>query len=408
MRSKNKSINKIVFSKNSRLGWFVGIAIFTAACSTPEVSHKGVDEVDSTILKLLISNPGHTVFSQQATVKFGQSQHNDTVSVNGIIIPDERRTNIIAARFGGRIERLYVRFPFQYVKKGEKLLELYSPELNTSISEYLFLLEKDKSSSLTAQARKRLELLGLFDSQIREFEKNGNAPSSVSIYSAYEGFVITSSSNMPSNQSTQEKPTSGMSGMKSPDKNNAGEANSTSTLIREGSYISAGQTLFAINDAREVIALLSIEPGLQALMKKGMIVNVESELLPGNKLKGTIDLVEPVLQKGQRFLFARATMLNANGLLKFNSLVKAEIDFPIQQSYSLPSSCVFDLGKRKIVWVKTQRIDDVSVFIPRIVVVGNHDGAHAEILSGLKPGEEVALDAGLLVDREGLIQTELP
>ena len=326
--------------------------------------------------------------------------------MNGMIIPNQRRTNKIAARFGGRIEKLYVRFPFQHINKGEKLLELYSPELITAISEYLFLLKKEKTSSLVVQSRQKLVLLGLTDSQLNEFEKSGTAPQSIVLYSPYSGYVISSEPTQGSATSMQQNSAGGMSGMNQLgdlDKNNSA---TTSSAIREGAYITSGQTLFEINDAKEVVALLSVTSGMQASIKTGMPVDVVSELAPGAKINGTINLIEPVLEAKQRFLAIRIQVPNPNGVLKFNSLARGEIKLPLKNTFAVPSSCVFDLGKRKIVWVKTDSIGTGFVFTPRIIVAGNNDGINTEILSGLKPGEEIAIDAGLLVDREGIIQTE--
>lgn len=364
-----------------------------------------VKEIDVDILKLLAQPTGHTVLSRQSLIRFGKDASNDSISSKGFIIPDERRTNRIAARVGGRIEKLYVRFPYQYIRQGEKLLDLYSPELTTAINEYLFLQAKDSKSNLTIQARQKLVLLGLSNAQVRQFEISGNAPETITVYSPYSGYTVPFESASMSGGAIAERSSSEMGGMGPI--GNVSEKNSTSPNIREGSYVNIGQTLFAINDAQEVIALLSIAAIEQASVKIGLPVSVTSELFV-KPMSSSIDLVEPVFQNGQRFLFVRAPLANSNGLLKFNSLVTAKFSTNGSGTHTLPASCIFDLGNRKIVWVKSGEVDHVNIFTPRIIITGNTEAEITEIISGLQPGELVARNAGLLVDREGIIKTKQP
>lgn len=385
-------------------------ALLVTSCTSSPGTKPQVANADTAVLELLAQSTGHTVLSRQTVIRFGVTQPKDTLRMNGIIIPDERRTNKIAARFGGRIEKLYVRFPFQYVGKGEKLLDLYSPELNASISEYLFLRAKDSLSVLTAQAKQKLVLLGLTGSQLDQFVKAGKVPPSVSIYASYEGYVLPfdTPSNAANAMTGNNSSNPGMSSMGQTGNNNAATASTNSSAIREGAYISAGQTLFAINDAKEIIASFSISSAAFSSMQTGIMVNVKSELSPGQSISGSVQLIEPIFESGQRFVSVRVPLTNATGILKFNSLVTGELQHTSTSVYAIPSSCVYDLGERKIVWVKTGEADHVPFFTPRIITTGTDDGQNTEVLSGLQPGEEIAQDAGLMVDREGIIQIKQP
>jgi Cu(I)/Ag(I) efflux system membrane fusion protein len=266
------------------------------------------------------------------------------------------------------------------------------------------LQKQDKNSTLTAQSHQRMLLFGISETQISDFEKNGTAPPTVTLYSPYEGYAVPSEPMKATGGSMTSTSGGSMSEMNvsNSNDNQAGQ----SLQFREGAYITAGQTLFSINDAKEVIALLSVSPG--STIRSGMPLEITSELLPGQKINSAVNLVEPAQEAGQRFLYARAVLQNSNGQLSYNSLVKATTRTSTGLPNTLPSACVLDLGKRKIVWVKTKEVNQVSVFMPRIVVTGFVNDGYTEILSGLSTGEEVAQDAGLLVDREGIIQTELP
>lgn len=399
---------------NNRISGF-GIVLITVclcgACSSTQHEHPVTGATDTLLIEILAQTPAYTVLSEQSVVRFGDAIQSDTIGMNGIIVPDERRTNKIAARVNGRIEKLYVRFPYQYVSKGEKLLDLYSEELNTAINEYIFLWRKDSASLLTARSRQKLLLWGMMNFQMDGFTKTGKVPATISLYSPYSGYVVQmGGSNTSAGTASGPGDMGTMGSMKSPDvKSRSGQVSTTSASMREGVYVAAGQTLYALNDAKEVIALFSLTTADLSSVKEGTEVNVKNELLPGTFLTGTVDLVESSFESGdQRFLSARVKLENNSGVLKFNSLAKGEIIRSLPAAVTwLPSSCLFDLGTRKIVWVKSGVADGVPVFTPRIVVTGAGDAGRTEIISGLTQGEEVALEGGLMTDREGIIKTDL-
>ncbi|GAB3833958.1 hypothetical protein GCM10028895_53590 [Pontibacter rugosus] len=135
-----------------------------------------------------------TVISRQAVVQAGDSSMRYSFSGNGYVDFDQRRSRKIAVRVGGRIERLYIKYNYQYVRKGEKLMELYSPELNTFVEEFLFVSRQSKDPVLLDKARQKLRLLGLTEAQINQFTRSGRAPFTISVYSPYEGYVLFSPS----------------------------------------------------------------------------------------------------------------------------------------------------------------------------------------------------------------------
>ncbi len=104
-----------------------------------------------TDLDNVLADPNAAVLSRVATVQpvpagaaaAGGIAGADTLTLPGVVEYDPRRSRVVAARFGGRIERLLVRFNYQPVRQGQKLLDLYSPELVTAQQEYIFILEND-------------------------------------------------------------------------------------------------------------------------------------------------------------------------------------------------------------------------------------------------------------------------
>ncbi|MBK8923478.1 MAG: efflux RND transporter periplasmic adaptor subunit [Saprospirales bacterium] len=93
----------------------------------------------------------------------------------GYLAYDPRLLNVVSARFGGRIERLYARYPYQPVRKGQRILDIYSPEIATAQQELIFLLENDPANTvLLENARKRLSLLGLTGSKSGKWKRNAS------------------------------------------------------------------------------------------------------------------------------------------------------------------------------------------------------------------------------------------
>ena len=83
------------------------------------------------------------------TMKVRKDYSNKEVYLFGKVKPDERNIAELTARFGGRIEKLFVNFTGQNVNKGEKLATIYSPELVSAQKE---LLEAAENALVKAKA----------------------------------------------------------------------------------------------------------------------------------------------------------------------------------------------------------------------------------------------------------------
>jgi membrane fusion protein, copper/silver efflux system len=109
-------------------------------------------------------SPSKQVLSRQATVKLQSGINGEIIKTQGYITTDPNRNKSVAARFSGRIEKLYVKFSNQYVKQGDKIMDIYSPDLRTFQEEHLFILKSNNENSLIEKSREKLRLLGLTDS----------------------------------------------------------------------------------------------------------------------------------------------------------------------------------------------------------------------------------------------------
>ncbi|MBA4057041.1 MAG: hypothetical protein C0490_20165, partial [Marivirga sp.] len=326
--------------------WFMILA--TACGKQTQEDHISHSEHDNKDAINLISRPvNQVVLSSQKTIQPLRGSNKNTLKANGYIAFDERRNNKVAVRIPGRIERLYVKYNYQYVKKGQPIAELYSPELSTYQEEYLFLMNSAEDS-LAEMAKQKLKLLGLSESQILKVKNSGTVTQTVTITSSADGFIRFSSD--PVSSAAMNSSTSAMSSMTGVSSKDNNTETTQATQIREGVYVNKGQTLFVVNDCRKVWVILSTDLVSQAKIKNGDSVTLSSELQK-DPITAKVNFVEPIYQEEQRFTQLRIYLDNPLRSFKINSLIKAEF-LSSTSGLTVPTSSVFDLGTRKIVWVK--------------------------------------------------------
>ena len=366
---------------------------------------QGLDTLDEIYLSALPAN--QSVISKQSAVAVRDSMQQFTINGEGYITFDPRRNRKISVRIGGRIERLYVKYNYQYIRKGEKIMEIYSPDLNTYISEYIYIRQKSNDRELMEKAKQKLLLLGLSNAQIAQIDKSSTVPFTISIYSPFEGYVLFNPS--PSSGGMSASGTQGgmVGGMNSGTGGAPGGTSSTSlddNSIREGMYVGKDQTVFWINDFRTAWGIVAFSHENENMVKPGLDVVVKSELFPGQSFRSVVQMVEPVYSGAQKFTQVRLYFSNPNRKLKQNSLIRASA-FVNSSSLTVPASSVYYLGSTAIVWVlKATTKDGSNVFQARAIKIGNRSNEYIEVLKGLNSNEFVAKDAAYLADSETLIQ----
>jgi len=369
--------------------------------------HEHTDTLDG--LEHLLQSPSHTIISSQETVKPKLGKTPVNISGVGYVTMDERRNNKVSARTFGRIEKLYVKYNYQHVTKGEKILELYSPQLLTMQEELLFLLKNDTGGKMIERARQKLHLLGGSEQQLSKIEKSGIADATLSVYSPYSGFVFFSDESPASQKQMMMSGSSpsamqGMTGMSQPgNQQSESIAKSSGTQIREGDYVAEGQTLFMVNDFSEVWVLASFDANNQ-LISINTPVTINTELAPGKTFEGKINLIEPTFESGQKFIRARICIKNPEGLLKPNAYVTVTVNKEAE-AVTIPLSSVLDLGKRKVAFVRIGITTEGSgIFEAREIKTGIVIDERIHVTEGLSENDEIAKDAGYLIDSESLLR----
>lgn len=347
-------------------------------------------------------SPNKQVLSRQATVKLQTASEAQSIKAQGFIDYDRNRNQNVSARFGGRIEKLFVKYNLQFVNKGDKILELYSPELNTIQEQHLFLLKTETGKHLIEQSREKLKLLGITEQQISALENKGTFTQNIAVYSPASGYILFNSDEQTNtgSQATQQTSMSSMS--MNANTSDAQASGSAGVQIREGMYVNKGETLFSINDLQTVWAIISVPTQYHSSVQPNKQINIVSELFPAQILTGKILLAEKTFEeKQQRFVRVRVELPNPKAVLKLNSLVTAEFPLETKTGFQIPSSAVYRTGMNAFVWVKTGTTKNgTGIFELRKVVTGVVSNGTTTIVSGFAPDEEIALHAGALTDSE--------
>lgn len=338
------------------------------------------------------------VLSATATIRPERKSISDTLKVPGYLTYDARQLKAVSARYGGRIERLYVRYPFQPVQKGQHLLDIYSPDIATAQQDLIFLKENDPdNATLLENARRRLSLLGITDKQIREVENSGKPLLSLPVFSPYAGLLVENPGAGP----TATMPGRGMNDDKitPPPPAAAGTAELS---LKEGMYVQPGQRLFGLQSLATVWAILEFYPSAVQSLKVGQTVELHIESI-AEPFRGKINYIEPLYGSGSKNLRVRMYLPNPGGRLKPGALLNATVqggpDPGRDSALWIPASAAIDLGRSKIVFVKT-----AEGFRSRKISTGRRSGNMLEVTAGLSPDDEIAENGQLLMDSESFVK----
>lgn len=328
-----------------------------------------------------------------------------TSEVSGVITYDTRRQTSIASRVSGRIERLLIKYNYQPVSKGQLIMEIYAPDLAAAQRELLLVAKQ--GGPLLAAATQRLQLLGMQAAQIEQVLKTGRILYRIPVYSNANGYVLEQrSAAAPAAMAPASTATApagdGMSSM-----GGGGSAAAAATpaapantpvMLREGQYVSAGQSLFTIYQADNLVAEFAFPSALAAKIKPQQRllfypVHDKNALQPG-----VIGLIEPVYRNGQNFTLVRV-YLGAHHF-RAGQLLTASIPLVYHEGWWLPAKAVYRSGNQSLVFRKTH-----GAFTPVAVETGAAVAGMVQVTTPIADWE-VASNAAYLVDSESFIKTQ--
>jgi Cu(I)/Ag(I) efflux system membrane fusion protein len=290
----------------------------------------------------------------------------------GRIDYDEKRIGTFSPKIGGWIEDLYVDFTGRFVREGEPLLTIYSPDLVSTQEEYLLALKARQNWSkspfaevseggklLSESARRRLKLWDISDAQIQALEKSQEPMKTLALYSPFTGYVL-------------EK------------------------MVTRGQFVEAGMALFKIADLSVVWLIADIYEYELPSIRLGQKAVIEMTIYPGETFTGKVIYIYPFLDPQTRTAKVRFEFANLHDKLKPEMFANVEISVHLGNRLAIPEGAVIDTGVRKVVIVDRGS----GYFEPREVKLGLKAGEVFEVIDGLKAGERVVTSASFLIDSE--------
>ncbi len=301
-----------------------------------------------------------------------------TIRTFGNITYDETRIYTVNTKFNGWIEKLYVNFVGEKVKKGQPLFDIYSPELVSAQEEYLLAIQQHTSLSgssyhdiregarrLLDASRTRLRYWDLSDTQIKQIEMIGKVQKALTIYSPATGVVIKKQAF-------------------------------------EGHFVKAGEHQYEIADLSTVWVDVEVYEYELPWVRMGMDADMDLAYIPGKRFTGKVLYVYPFLTAKTRTARLRLAFANSNYQLKpgmyANIYISSTLD---KETLVVPQEAVIDSGVRKVVFVALGQ----GKFQPREVKLGVEGNDYEfQVLDGLREGEKIVVSAQFMLDSESRLR----
>lgn len=297
------------------------------------------------------------------------------IIASATIVTNESKIYKVNTKISGWVEKLYVNQTGQYVKKGEPLFEIYSPELLSAQEEYISVLKtleksnnpnlKKSLESLKESAKERLKLLDVSINDIEALETTKKAKRTVTVYSPATGYVF-------------EK------------------------MVFEGQRVMMNDIVVTISDLSSVWAEADIFQPDIPFVKVGTPVELSLPYWKEKKFYGKVNFIYPTINPDTRTLKVRMEVQNKDLVLKPQMFAEAKISYSIGSKISVSETAVFRTGKKEYVFIKDKDDHIKPVFVKTGLLSG--DGYY-EILEGLKVGDMVVSSANFLIDSESSLKS---
>ena len=348
-----------------------------------ETDSKKLSEIE---LEPLLKPTNEFVLSNIPVSAVQKREEQIEVEALGNIAYDTREVGTISSRVAGRIEKLYVRYRFQKITKGQHILDIYSPELLTAQQNLLFLLKNDAGNSSFIQAAKeKLLLLGMSSQQLHQIIQSGKPSMTIAVYSNYSGHIHEAAGGLTMNTASLAMKDIALI--------------TEELTLKEGMYLQKGQSVFSVYNPDRAWVILNIYGENQGLVKSGNGVSVIPETAPGKNFMASIDFIEPFYRKESKTLTARVYFNNSILKIPIGSQVRATIYGNSKEANWLPKEAVVSLGMDKIVFKKLANGFTALKINTGIIYKNN-----IQVLSGLDKTDSVALNAQYLMDSESFIK----
>jgi len=305
-----------------------------------------------------------------------------TIRTTANITYDETKLYTISTKIMGYIEKLYVDYTGQFVKKGEPLLSIYSPDLVSTQEEYLQAIKyrdqisgsgspisRQGAEQLVESAKRRLLNWDISEKEIQALEKRGTPEKTMTIYSPANGIV-------------------------------------TDKMVINGQSIMPGMALYKIADLSTVWGLAQIYQYELPWVHLGDKAELQLSYIPGKTFQGKITYIYPYLDSDSKTIQVRIEIQNTgNYEFKPGMFADAVIKSPLTvETIAVQSQAIIHTGTRDVAIVSIGN----GYFKPVNVTLGVHgDNGYVQVLNGLSEGEEIVTSSEFLIDSESNLNAAL-
>ncbi len=316
---------------------------------------------------------------QSIGVKTGTVEYkqlSDDVRATGNVAIDERLLSYVQVRFPGYIRKVYVNATYQYVRKGEPLFTVYSPDLVATQQEYLLARQNQKilrtstvdgvasgAEALSAAAEQRLEQWEVPPSELQKLKDTGKAITDLTINSPVSGYVT--------------------------------EYNALPNM-----YVQPSTRLYTVADLLRVWVNAQVFQNDVGRLKPGDPADITVDAYPARTFHGHIDQILPQVDLSTRTVSVRLMIENSGLKLKPGMYVNVDLKSPLGRQLVIPASAVFQTGTRQLVFLDQGN----GNLEPKEVVLGPQSGDDFVVLKGLKAHQQIVTSANFLIDSESQLQ----
>ncbi len=304
------------------------------------------------------------------TMQIATSSFSSSKLLDGRLITNPELSEVISARYSGRIVKLFVKETGRQVSKGQPLFEVFSEELQTLQQDYLLQVTQAAAfpnekiyATLRQAARNKLRLYGFSNAQIEALARANKVSSVVTVSATASGIV--------------------------------NELN-----VSEGQYISEGSPILTLENFNQLWVEADVYSSELEAIKVGtpVKVSITGLNLPQQALQ--IDFVSPQIDPSTHIVKVRAPIKN-NGNLQPG--MQASVLLPtskVTNAVAVPLDAVIRAGTGSHVWIKTGK----NTFVPKMVTTGEEDERQIIITSGLGDAKEVVVSGAYLLYSEYVLK----
>ena len=306
--------------------------------------------------------------------KSSKGQMSNTLSLSGKIQANETTTASVVSHIPGRIEKLFISFTGEKVRRGQKIATIYSPNLITAQKELIEAYKvKDVNPSLFEATKNKLKYWKITDKQIEEILNESQVKEYFDIYADHSGVV------------TQRK-------------------------VSVGDHLMEGGVLFVVQNFNQLWAIFDAYESDLPKIKLGDVIEFTTPAVPNTTFKGKVSFIDPVINPRTRAARVRVDVNNRKDLLKPEMFVDGVLlkdvskETPANQII-IPKSAVLWTGERSVVYVKLPDME-IPSFEFREITLGENMGEYYVVTQGLKNGDEIVTNGAFVIDAAAQLNSQ--